>query len=189
LILGGNAMKSLLLSFLFLLGMVHVNTAHAQEDFRSAEKALDNVDAIQAVAIANEWKWSKGDIKSYVDSREVVFKFPNGKVKRIPLPKDKMLVAVAPYINQTHTWSIHFMSSCQGELAEKTFEVKAVDQHGKVLVDGTISTLRNGFFELWLPRERRIELSIRGMNRTAKGFIGTFDGSNTCITTIQLKWV
>jgi hypothetical protein len=79
------------------------------------------------------------------------------------------------------------MSSCQGELTEKTFEVKAVDQHGKVLVDGTISTLRNGFFELWLPRERRIELSIRGMNRTAKAFIGTYDGSNTCITTIQLK--
>lgn len=79
------------------------------------------------------------------------------------------------------------MSSCQGELAEETFEVRAVDQYGKVLVDGTISTLRNGFFELWLPRERRIELSIRGMNLKAKDFIGTFDGSNTCITTIQLK--
>ena len=96
-------MKSLFLSFLLLIGTVQMNPAHGQEDFRSAEKALDNVDAIQAVAMANEWKWSKRDIRSYVDSREVVFKFPNGKVKRIPLPKDKMLVAVAPYINQTHT--------------------------------------------------------------------------------------
>jgi hypothetical protein len=79
------------------------------------------------------------------------------------------------------------MSSCQGELTEKTLEVRAVDQHGKVLLDGPISTLRNGFFELWLPRDRRIELTIRGMDRTAKGFIGTFDGSHTCITTFQLK--
>lgn len=96
-------MKSLVLSFLLLIGTVQTNPAHGQEDFRSAEKALNNVDAAQALAIANEWKWSNRGIKSYVDSREVVFKFPNGKVKRIPLPKDKMMVAVAPYINQTHT--------------------------------------------------------------------------------------
>jgi hypothetical protein len=96
-------MKSLLVSFVFLLGWVHLNGAHAQEDFRSAEKALDHVDGIQAVAIADEWRWSKSDVKSYVDARQVVFKFPNGNVKRIPLPDDKMLVAIAPYINQTHT--------------------------------------------------------------------------------------
>ena len=96
-------MKSLLLSFLFLLAMVHMNPVHGGEDLRSTEMALDNVDAIQAVAIANDWKWSKGNIRSYVDSREVVFKFANGKVKRIPLPEDKMLVALAPYINRTHT--------------------------------------------------------------------------------------
>jgi hypothetical protein len=34
--LGGNPMKSLLLSFLFLLGTVQMNPAHGQEDFRSA---------------------------------------------------------------------------------------------------------------------------------------------------------
>jgi hypothetical protein len=96
-------MKSLLFSIVFLLAWVPLNAAHAQEDFRSAEKALDHVDGIQAVAIANEWRWSKSDIKSYVDPRQVVFKFPDGNVKRIPLPEDKMLVAVAPYINQTHT--------------------------------------------------------------------------------------
>ena len=79
------------------------------------------------------------------------------------------------------------MSSCQGELAGKPVDVLAVDQHGKVLVDEEVSTLRNGFFELWLPRDRRIELAIYGMNRRAKGFIGTFDSSRTCITTFQLK--
>jgi hypothetical protein len=54
------------------------------------------------MVIANQWKWSKQDIKSYVTPWEVVFKFSNGKVKRVPLSAEKMLVAVAPYINQTH---------------------------------------------------------------------------------------
>ena len=79
------------------------------------------------------------------------------------------------------------MSSCQGELAKKEFDVRAIDEDGNVLVDETITTLRNGFFELWLPRSRRIELRIQGLNRTAKGTIETFDDSKTCITTFQLR--
>ena len=79
------------------------------------------------------------------------------------------------------------MSSCQGELAEKPFAVRAVDQDGKVLVDKTIASLRNGFFELWLPRDRKIRLKIQGMNRTALGIIRTFDNSKTCVTTFRLR--
>jgi Periplasmic copper-binding protein CueP len=79
------------------------------------------------------------------------------------------------------------MSSCQAELPKKEFYVKAVDRQGNVLVDETIATLRNGFFELWLPRNREIGLRIQGMNRTAKGLITTFDNSKTCITTFRLQ--
>ena len=79
------------------------------------------------------------------------------------------------------------MSSCQGEQVEKPFQVKAVDQNSKTLVDKTITTLKNGFFELWLPRNRKIDLTIKGFNRTATGVIETFDNSHTCITTFQLK--
>ncbi|MHC4103318.1 MAG: CueP family metal-binding protein [Planctomycetota bacterium] len=79
------------------------------------------------------------------------------------------------------------MSSCQGELPEKEFYVKATDRNGNILVDGNIATLRNGFFELWLPRNRRIELTILGLNRRVKGTIETFDNSKTCITTLQLS--
>ena len=79
------------------------------------------------------------------------------------------------------------MSSCQAELPEKEFYVKAVDQDGNVLVDETIATLRNGFFELWLPRNRKIGLRVQGLNRTAKGLITTFDDSETCITTFRLQ--
>lgn len=71
-------------------------------DKNSPEAILKNVSAVQAVALANEWNWTKGEIKSYVTPREVVFELSDEKVEKIPLPDDKMLVAVAPYINQTH---------------------------------------------------------------------------------------
>ena len=70
---------------------------------RADEAALENVDAMEAVKIANDWKWTKKDIKTSIDSREVIFEFPDGRAKRIPLPKNKMYIAIAPYINKTHT--------------------------------------------------------------------------------------
>ena len=65
-------------------------------------QGLKNVSAMEAVAIANELKWESGSVKSYVTAHEVVFKFSNGQLWKIPLPKDRMLVAVAPYMDQTH---------------------------------------------------------------------------------------
>jgi hypothetical protein len=92
-------MKYIGRSFAILLGLSMLFLACGPQ---GDEKALEKVDAVQAVAIANDWNWSKKEIKSYVNTREVVFEFPQGKEKRISLPPDKMLVAVAPYINRTH---------------------------------------------------------------------------------------
>jgi hypothetical protein len=66
------------------------------------QQRLKNVNAMEAVAIANELKWESGSIKSYVTANEVVFNFSNGQLTKIPLPKERMLVAVAPYMDQTH---------------------------------------------------------------------------------------
>ena len=66
------------------------------------QQELENVNAMEAVAIANEWKWSQKDVKTSVTAREVVFEFPDKTVKKIPLPQEKMLLAVAPYIRRTH---------------------------------------------------------------------------------------
>jgi hypothetical protein len=79
------------------------------------------------------------------------------------------------------------MSSCQGELPEKKFYVKATDKDGNVLFSDNIATLRNGFFELWLPRDRSVQLTIKGMGRQVRGKIGTFEGSKTCVTTLRLR--
>lgn len=94
-------MKHLLISFVFLLGVGSLFIGGgllAEEN----EDLLKDVDAMRAMEIANEWKWTQKKIKSYVTTREVVFKFSNGKSKKISLPEERMLVAVAPYIKRTH---------------------------------------------------------------------------------------
>ncbi len=88
-------MKNLLISIVFLLGVGSVFIGRgllAEEN----EAVLKDVDATQAMEIANEWKWTQKEIKSYVTTQEVVFEFSKGRSKRIPLPEEKMLVAVAP---------------------------------------------------------------------------------------------
>ena len=95
-------MKSIIFSIILFLGTGWLFIACSNADPDVAK--LNNIDAVQAIAIANEWNYSRKDITSYVTPREVVFKSSNDKViKKIPLPKDKMMVAVAPYINTTHT--------------------------------------------------------------------------------------
>ena len=87
---------------ILVIGILLMSSFTLADDETLMRQKLENVNAMEAVAIANEWKWSHKDIKSSVTAREVVFEFPDKTVKRIPLPQEKMLVAVAPYIRQTH---------------------------------------------------------------------------------------
>ena len=95
-------MKSLVLSFSLLCFSFMLPPPALWSDETPAEDLLTGIDAYQALEIANELKWSKEEIKSSVYPKTIVFKFPNGRIKRIPLPEDQMVVAVAPYINNTH---------------------------------------------------------------------------------------
>jgi hypothetical protein len=63
---------------------------------------LDGLNAYQALALANQWHWEKQPVRTHITSKEVVFQFESGWVKKIPLPADEMMVAVAPFINNTH---------------------------------------------------------------------------------------
>jgi len=72
-------------------------------------------------------------------------------------------------------------------LAEKKIKVKVASADGKTIINETIQTLRNGFFDLWLPRDQRFMLTIRGMNREARGVIETFSDSKTCVTTFWMR--
>ncbi len=96
-------MKSLVLGLLLILGAGSAFQADAFQDVKKpADIDFEKIDAVEAIAIANEWKWSQKDVKSFVNAHEVVFKFSDGKEQKIPLPREKMLVAVAPYLRKTH---------------------------------------------------------------------------------------
>ena len=154
---------------------------------RPAPAALDGLDAKGAIALANRWyRQKQSAVKTNVTPQGVNFTFPNGKKKSVALPKDQMVVAVAPYITNTHPCETHFMSGCQGEMVGQEIRVKALGRDGKVLVDETMTTMYNGFVELWLPRDEEIRLSVGYQGKSAEGTITTFTDSNTCVTTLQL---
>ena len=93
--------RQILLGLLLTIGLVFVFFG-CRPDPNSPEGRLENVDAKEALAIANEWKWTRKDIRSYVDPRVVAFELPGDKTKKIPLPDDSRVVAVAPYVTYTH---------------------------------------------------------------------------------------
>ncbi len=64
---------------------------------------LNGVDAYKALALANQWHWEKQPVKTHITTNEVVFQFDSGTTKTIALPSEKVMIAVAPYINKTHT--------------------------------------------------------------------------------------
>ena len=87
---------------ILVIGILLMPSFTLADDEILLRQKLENVNAMEALAIANEWKWSHKDVKTSITAHEVVFEFPDKTVKRIPLPQEKMLVAVAPYIRRTH---------------------------------------------------------------------------------------
>lgn len=139
---------------------------------------------IEALALANQWMGN--GVTSYVTTQSINFEFPGGGKASVGLPADKMVVAIAPYINKTHPCETHSMSGCQGELVGVPVEVTARLADGTVVVDETLPTMANGFVELWLPRDREVTLTFVTQGKSGNETIGTFVDSRTCITTIQL---
>ena len=55
-----------------------------------------------------------------------------------------------------------------------------------MVVDETMDSLENGFIDLWLPRDKTFQVKIEHDGKTAESEVSTFEGDNTCITTMQL---
>ena len=92
-----------LIIVVFLLGLSwSIPTEAFQSDEKTPEMIVKDIDAKKALTIANQWRWSQKEITSYINTWEVIFKFPNGKITKILLPENEIMVAVAPYINNTH---------------------------------------------------------------------------------------
>lgn len=168
---------------LLIVGCANSNNIDYDKYFES----LTNLDAKSTIALANEWRWTAPKITCFVNTREVVIEFPDGRKVKKALPDSLVYLAIAPYMNTTHTCETHYPSSCQGEMTEQTFQLTAKDMNGNILYEGEVKTLKNGFFELWLPRGISVQIDIRYNTLSGSEIISTVDGGRTCITTIKLR--
>lgn len=121
-----------------------------------------------------------------ITSHELIVTEDGDKKSSYDLPADEFFVSIAPFLTYTHECAIHSLTGCQGELVEKEFDIYIEDEDGKVIVDEKMTSLENGFIDLWLPRDQNFQVKISHDDKTVESTISTFKGDNTCITTMQL---
>ena len=119
----------------------------------------------------------------FATSNLLTLKKGNSKMQ-YTMPKEKFYLAVAPYINNTHSCSIHYLSGCISEMKNKTFNVTVTAKNGNIIYNNEVHTLENGFFELWLPRDlTAATIQVEYQGRKAATKISTQNGDPTCLTT------
>lgn len=174
-------MNKVILTLLFTLASLS-----AAQTAAPSPAQLGSLTAQQALAKANQWR-NTGGLQSFVTTEAVVFKFPSGEQKSVELPAKQMVVAIAPYMNQTHPCKTHFMSGCQGELVNTPVSVLVKTQAGKTVMNKTVKTLPNGFLELWLDRNQTYQVTLKTGGKITTGTLNTQAGSDTCVTTMRLQ--
>ncbi|GAB5603227.1 hypothetical protein FJNA_17530 [Thermus sp. FJN-A] len=172
-----GAMRKLLALFLVgaALGLAQAPTP----------EALKGASPEEALALAKRWREEGQRVVSYVTSEALFFEFPDGRKAQVAL-KDRFLLAVAPYRHRTHPCQVHYFSSCTGELQGEVFAVRVLEGEKEVL-KAQVQTGRDGFFELWLPRNRRYTLEVRQGDWVAQAPMATFRDSPTCLTGLRLS--
>jgi hypothetical protein len=102
-------------------------------------------------------------------------------------PDDEFHLSIAPYLTETHECFYHSLTTCAGELGSAQMHVTITDDgSGEVLLDRDLTTYENGYFDVWLPTDRDITVTIDDGTHTATASLGTYDDDPTCVTTIQL---
>lgn len=105
----------------------------------------------------------------------------------LPMPDDEFYLSVAPYETVTHGCTFHSATGCRGELKEEVFHVRFELNDGTVVLDQEMTSLGNGFIDLWLPRDVEGTLTITQDDLMASKLISTASGNPTCETTMQLS--
>ncbi len=148
-------------------------------------EVLKGVGLEETLALAKRWREKGERVVSYVTPEAFLFEFPDGRKARVALG-EAFLLAVAPYRQRTHPCQVHYFSSCTGELREETFAVRVLEGNKEVLRT-QVRTGKDGFFELWLPRNRRYTLEVRQGDWVAQAPVATFRDSPTCLTELRLS--
>ncbi len=107
--------------------------------------------------------------------------------ERIELPDHLFYLSVAPYIERTHTCTIHNLVTCRGELKEETFNIQVYDlETNELIINDEYTSASNGFIGLWLPKNRSLQITITYGIYTGFSEIQTLPSSPTCLTTLKL---
>ena len=121
-----------------------------------------------------------------ITSKQLFITDKDGTESVYNLPQNEFFVSIAPYVNKTHPCANHSLTGCQGELVSEEFAVYIEDTEGNVIINETLKSQANGFIDLWLPRDQTYRAKIVHDGKTAELEFSTFEGDNTCITTMQL---
>lgn len=127
------------------------------------------------------------DVSASITSTELIVTDSSDEESRYDLPEDKFFLSIAPYVEQTHPCEIHSLTGCQGEMVNEAFTVEILDSDGNIVMDEQMETMANGFIDLWLPRNDNYQMKVTHEGKTAEADLSTFDGDQTCITTIKLE--
>lgn len=126
-------------------------------------------------------------LKGGIRGTELVM-YDGEKEYKLALPKDEFYLSFAPYQNNTHPCANHNLITCRGEMVEETFDVRITDKAGKEIVNEQMTSMKNGFIGVWLPKNIEATIFVSYGAKTASAVITTFDDSDTCLTTpLQLS--
>lgn len=170
----------------YLVASLLAMSSFAQQSLLTAEE-FEKLSPQEAVLASHQWHRS-GYATVMITPKEILANFPKeNKEVAIPL-KDEFFISIAPWINYTHECTNHVPTGCQGELSQKEVAMKIVDTAtGEILKDETIITQKDGFIDLWLPRNKSFTVSFNHNGKIATEVLTTMPNSRTCITTMKLK--
>lgn len=174
------------LKFTILLLVISVFLAACNQEEQNESTNINSSEDIKQ--LVDDFSTGKiSDVQSAsITSGELIITEMNDKESVYTLPEDEFFVSIAPFISETHPCTNHSLTSCQGELVKKDFDIYIEDMEGHVILDETMSSGANGFIDLWLPRDRTFRVKITHDDKEVESEISTFENDGTCITTMQL---
>lgn len=146
--------------------------------------AKDLIDRLDALPIKDRPR----DLTASVRPGEVIVTGPHDATVSLPLPADEFYVSLAPYVDTTHPCHFHSLTTCRGELSDRTVDLTVRDRaSGAVILDGSRTTFDNGFVGVWLPRDIDVDVTIGYEGRHASASVSTSGAdAATCVTTLHL---
>lgn len=165
-----------------LAAAVYFFAADKAGEREAGERTAENIKQM----VSNYSAGGKKGQSASITSHQLIVTDKDGAQTVYALPEDEFFVSIAPYVEHTHPCAIHSLTGCRGEMANETFTVHIADAEGHVVMDGTVQSPANGFIDLWLPRNKTLAVRIENGGKQAEAVISTFEGDNTCITTMQL---